>query len=63
MFYKIKINKNSLKFLEKVAKASKPKKDEMFLTEEEFMLLNPAAVEDYPITQEGVPVKRKGTNR
>lgn len=63
MFYKIKINKNSLRFLETVTKPSKPKKDEMFLTEDEFMMLSPDAVEDYPITQEGVPVKRKGTNK
>ena len=60
MFYKIKINKNSLRFLERVTKPSKPKKDEMFLTEDEFMMLSPDAVEDYPITQGGVPVKRKG---
>lgn len=60
MFYKIKINKNTLKFLSIVKKPSKPEKDIMYLTEEDFMMLSPDAVEDYPITQEGVPVKREG---
>ena len=61
MFYKIKINKNTLKFLSVVKKPSKPEKDIMYLTEEDFMMLSPDAVEDYPITQGGVPVKRKGS--
>lgn len=59
MFYKIKINKNTLKFLSIVKKPSKPEKDIMYLTEEDFMKLSPDAVENYPLSEEGVPLKRK----
>lgn len=59
MFYKIKINKNTLKFLSIVNKPSKSEKDIMYLTEEDFMKLSPDAVENYPLSEEGVPVKRK----
>ena len=59
MFYKIKINKNTLKFLSIVKNPSKPEKDIMYLTEEDFMKLSPDAVENYPLSEEGVPVKRK----
>lgn len=63
MFYKMKINKDNFKFLGIVKREKIDDGDILYLTKDEFNMLDPKAVENYPKDDERkVPARRKKGN-